>query len=173
MDPERIARVAAAIRNMGSVRPGAAMFGRGPYTSAGVMASPMIAEPFHLLELCLASEGAAAFVVTSLERARDLRKTPVRVMGGGMEWAKQQYVDPPLYRDIGLIGMDGIARATALAGIGVQDIDVFELYDANAFEIIRQLEVFGLCGEGEGGDLVAERGIGVGPRPRPESLPPQ
>eukprot|EP01041_Mallomonas_annulata_P022716 gene22716-43073_t len=127
------------------------------------MASPMIAEPFHLLELCLASEGAAAFVVTSLERARDLRKTPVRVMGGGMEWAKQQYVDPPLYRDIGRIGMDGIARATALAGIGVQDIDVFELYDANAFEIIRQLEVFGLCGEGEGGDLVAERGIGVEP----------
>jgi hypothetical protein len=92
-----------------------------------------------------------------------LRKTPVRVMGGGMEWAKQQYVDPPLYRDIGRIGIDGIARATALAGIGVQDIDVFELYDANDFEIIRQLEVFGLCGEGEGGDLVAERGIGVEP----------
>lgn len=162
MDPERIAQVAAGVRNMGSVRPGAAMFGRGPYSSADVMASPIIAEPFHLLELCLASEGAAAFVVTSAERARDCRAVPVSVIGGGLEWARQQYVDPPLYDQVGRIGIEGIRRATSMASVRTQDIDVFELYDANAFEIIRQLEVFGLCGEGEGGDLVAERGIGVG-----------
>ena len=162
MKPERNALVAAEIRNMGSVRPGAAMFGRGPYTIADVMASPMIVEPFHLLELCLASEGAAAFVVTSAERARDCRKVPVSVLGGALEWARQQYVDPPIYDQVGRIGARGIRRATAMAGVRIEDIDVFELYDANAFEIIRQLEAFGLCGEGEGGDLVAERGIGVG-----------
>jgi acetyl-CoA acetyltransferase len=122
----------------------------------------MIVEPFHLLELCLASEGAAAFVVTSAERARDCRTVPVSVAGGALEWARQQYVDPPLYEEIGRIGCKGIRRATAMAGVRIEDIDVFELYDANAFEIIRQLEVFGLCREGEGGDLVAERGIGVG-----------
>ncbi len=162
MDPSRIAAVAADIRNMGAVRPGAVMFGRGPYTPDDIMASPMIVEPFHLLELCLASEGAAAFVVTSVDRARDCRTVPVRVLGGGMEWARQQYVDPPIYDQVGRIGADGITRATAMAGIEIGDIDVFELYDANAFEIIRQLEVFGLCAEGEGGDLVAQRGIGVG-----------
>lgn len=162
MDPVRIADVAAAIRNMGTIRPDAVMFGRGPYTAAEVMASPMITEPFHLLELCLASEGAVAFIVTSRQRARDCRATPVSVLGGALEWARQQYVDPPLYEQVGRIGVEGFARTTAMAGVGVEDIDVFELYDANAFEIIRQLEVFGLCGEGEGGDLVAERGIGVG-----------
>ena len=162
MDPRRIASVAADIRNMGAVRPGAVMFGRGPYTVDDIMASPMIVEPFHLLELCLASEGAAAFVVTSADRARDCRTVPVRVLGGGLEWARQQYVDPPIYDQVGRIGADGITRATAMAGVRIDDIDVFELYDANAFEIIRQLEVFGLCAEGEGGDLVAQRGIGVG-----------
>ncbi len=163
MDPIRIAEVAAAVRNMGRIRPDAVMYGKGPFTAVDVQASPMIAEPFHLLELCLASEGAAAFVVTSMGRARDTRAVPIRVMGGGMEWARQQYVDPPVYSQVGRIGSKGIARATSLAGIDVKDVDVFELYDANAFEIIRQLEVLGLCAEGEGGDLVKERGIGIGP----------
>lgn len=162
LDPRCMARVAADIRNMGAIRPGAVMFGRGPYSVDDIMASPMIVEPFHLLELCLASEGAAAYVVTSRERARDCRATPVRVLGGGMEWTRQQYVDPPRYDQAGRTGADGIARATAMAGVTISDIDVFELYDANAFEIIRQLEVFGLCAEGEGGDLIKQHGIGVG-----------
>ncbi len=162
-DPAKMAQVAASIRNMGSIRPGAALFGRGPFTADDVMASPKVVEPFHLLELCLASEGAAAFVVTSLERARDCAKVPIRILGGGMEWARQQYVDPPIYDEVGRIGSQAINRATAMAGIKVTDLDVFQLYDANAFEIVRQLEVFGLCGEGEGFDLVAERGIGTTP----------
>jgi len=160
-DPARMAQVAASIRNMGGIRPGATLFGRGPFTAEDVMASPPVVEPFHLLELCLASEGAAAFIVTSIERARDCAKRPVRVLGGGMEWARQQYVDPPVYDEVGRIGTDAIRRATAMAGVSINDLDVFQLYDANAFEIIRQLEVFGFCGEGEGFDFVAERGIGT------------
>ena len=162
-DPAVMAQVAASVRNMGAIRPGAALFGKGPFTAADVMASPMIVEPFHLLELCLASEGAAAFILTTPERARDCRKRPIRVLGGGMEWARQQYVDPPLYEQVGRIGVDGFRRAAAIAGIKASDLDVFQLYDANAFEIIRQLEVIGMCGEGEGFDLVRERGIGTGP----------
>jgi acetyl-CoA acetyltransferase len=162
-DPAKMAQVAASVRNMGSIRLGATLFGRGPFTAADVMASPMVVEPFHLLEVCLASEGAAAFIVTSVERARDCAKVPIRVLGGGMEWARQQYVDPPLYDEVGRIGSQAIKRATAMAGVTVADLDVFQLYDANAFEIVRQLEVFGLCGEGEGFDFVAERGIGTGP----------
>ncbi|MFO1188921.1 MAG: thiolase family protein [Alphaproteobacteria bacterium] len=166
-DPAKMAGVAASIRTMGGLRPGAALFGRGPFTAEDVMASPPVVEPFHLLELCLASEGAAAFIVTSIERARDCAKRPVRVLGGGMEWARQQYVDPPIYDEVGRIGVDAIRRATAMAGVSVNDLDVFQLYDANAFEIIRQLEVFGFCGEGEGFDFVAERGIGTASRNLP------
>jgi acetyl-CoA acetyltransferase len=166
-DPAKMAGIAASIRNMGSIRPGAALFGRGPFSAEDVLASPLVVEPFHLLELCLASEGAAAFVVTTRERARDCAKAPIRVLGGGMEWARQQYVDPPVYDEVGRIGSNAIRRATGLAGVTVNDLDVFELYDANAFEIARQIEVFGFCGEGEGFDFIAERGIGT----RPGNLP--
>jgi acetyl-CoA acetyltransferase len=159
--PEKMAGLAASVRNMGGIRPGAALFGRGPYTAADVLASPMYAEPFHLLELCLTSEGAVAFVVTSDERARDCRSVPVRVLGGGMEWMRQQYVDPPIYDEVIRLGEAGIRRATAMAGVCVNDIDVFELYDANLFEIVRQVEAFGLCKAGEGFDYVTERGVGV------------
>ena len=63
-----MARIAAAIRNAGSANPNAVMHGRGPFTPQDVLDSPMIASPFHLLDLCLANEGAAAVVVTSMDR---------------------------------------------------------------------------------------------------------
>ncbi|GGC93951.1 thiolase family protein [Chelatococcus reniformis] len=159
-DPAKMAGIAAAIRSMGSIRPGAALFGRGPYAAEDIMASPMIVEPFHLLELCLASEGAVAYVVTSLDRAKDCARRPVRVLGGGMEYKRQQYVDPPLYDEAKNLGADAIARATAMAGVSIGDIDTFQLYDANAWEVARQFEALGYCAEGEGLDFVMERGAG-------------
>jgi acetyl-CoA acetyltransferase len=161
-DVEKIAGVAAAIRNMGSLNPEAVMFGRGPYSAADVLASPMIADPFHLLELCLTNDGAAAVVITSLERARGCRHVPVQVLGGGAEWYRQQYVDSPRYEEVGRIGSDAAARAFGQAGVGIGDIDVLSLHDATVFELIRQLEVLGFCGEGEGPDFATERGIGLG-----------
>jgi acetyl-CoA acetyltransferase len=162
-DPVKMAEIAAGIRNMGSIRPGATLFGRGPFTAETIMASPMVVEPFHLLELCLASEGAAAFIVTSLERARDCPKKPIRVLGGGMEYRRQQYVDPPIYEEVWNLGSDAFARASAMAGIKATDLDVFQLYDANAWEIARQFEAIGLCKEGEGLDYITQRGVGVAP----------
>jgi len=161
-DRERLANVAATIRNTGSINPESVMAGRGPYTAQDVLASPIIASPFHLLEVCLATEGAAALVLTSTERARDCRSTPIRVLGGACEWYKQQYVDPPRYDEIGRIGTDAARRALGAAGLTAQDIDVFELYDINVFEVIRQLEVLGLCAEGEGTDFAHEMGIDPG-----------
>jgi len=158
-DRERLAGLAATIRNTGSANPESVLAGRGPYTAQDVLASPMIASPFHLLEVCLASEGAAAIVLTSVERANDCRATPVRILGGACEWYQQQYVDPPRYDEIGRIGTDAGRRALGAAGLSVQDIDVLELYDINIFEVVRQLEVLGLCAEGEGTDFAYERGI--------------
>jgi len=158
-DREQLAGLAATIRNTGSVNPESVMAGRGPYTSADVLASPMVTSPFHLLEVCLASEGAAAMVLTTMDRARDLRQTPVRLLGGACEWFRQQYVDPPIYDEVGGIGTDAARRAFDLAGLGATDIDVLELYDINIFEVVRQLEVLGLCPVGEGTAFAQEMGI--------------
>ena len=158
-DRTHMAALAATIRNAGSTNPGAVMRNRGPYTAEDVLASPMIASPLHLLEVCLATEGAAAMVLTSRERARDLRQVPVRLLGGACEWFRQQYVDPPRFDEVGWIGQDAGRRAFAMAGMTPRDIDVLELYDINIFEVVRQLEALGFCGEGEGTDFAFETGI--------------
>ncbi len=160
-DPERMAAIPAAIRNAGSLNPAAIMHGRGPYTPADVLASPPVAEPFHLLDLCLASEGAAAILVTTLERARDCRHAPVVVLGGACEWQRQQYVNPPRYDEVSRVGASAMGRALAMAALSASDVDAFELYDINTFEVVRQFEALGLCAEGEGVDYLAEVGIGV------------
>ena len=160
-DRQRLAGVAAEIRNAGSRNPAAVMAGRGPYTAQDVLDAPPVAEPFTLLDLCLANEGAAAMILTSAERARDCPQTPALVVGGGQEWARQQYVDPPRYDDVGRVGEDAARRAFAMAGITPADVDVVESYDVNTFEVVRQFEVLGFCGEGEGVDFAAETGIGV------------
>jgi acetyl-CoA acetyltransferase len=151
---ERIARVAVDIRNNGSLNPDAVMFGRGPYTLDDVMAAPRIAEPFGILDLCLANEGAAAMVITSAERARDLAQPVVKIVGGGCEWYRQQYVQPARYEEIGMIGQDTARRAYQTSGLTPQDLDVLQVYDVNSFEVVRQLEVLGLCGQGEGADFL-------------------
>ena len=158
---ERMALVPATIRNAGSANPAAVMYGRGPYRPADVLASPPVAEPFRLLDLCLATEGAAAMVVTGLERARDCPSPPAVVLGGGSEWRRQQYVDPPRYDDVARIGAGAYRRSFAMAALAPGDVDVFELYDINTFEVIRQFETLGFCAEGEGVDYLAEAGIGL------------
>nr|WP_155910923.1 MULTISPECIES: thiolase family protein [unclassified Mycolicibacterium] len=152
--PEQMSAVAATVRNNGHINPEAVMYGRGPYTVADVLASPMLASPLHRLHICMAAEGGAAMVLARMDRARDLKHRPVRVLGGGLEFSGAPYVDPPQYRTVGRLGERAAERALRLADVGITDIDVFNLYDPNAFEIIRQVEVLGLCGEGEGGPFV-------------------
>lgn len=153
--PEQLAHVAATIRNHGHVNPEAVMFGAGPYTAADVLASPLVATPFHRLDCCLMNEGGAAIVITTAERARDLPQQPVPILGGGMEFFQGNYANPPLYRDLRHLGKAAAARAFGRAGVSVDDIDVFSLYDPVSFEVLRQFEVLGLCAEGEGGAFCA------------------
>jgi acetyl-CoA acetyltransferase len=158
---EPMAQTAATIRNIGSINPDAVMYGRGPYSADDVLGAEPIVDPFTLLELCLANEGAAALVVTTLERARAAARPPVVVLGGGCEWMRQQYVDPPRYEEVWSIGADAAGRAFATAGVDRSDVDVFQAYDVNSYEVLRQLEALGFCGEGEGADFAAEQGLGL------------
>jgi len=159
--PEQLATVAATIRGNGTTNPEAVMFGKGPYTVADVLASRLVATPFHLLDCCIVGEGGAALVVTTAERARDLPHVPVAVLGGGMEYHQAAYANPALFREVGMLGQDAATRAFGMAGITPADIDVFSLYDPNSFEIIRQLEALGVCAQGEGGPLVESGAIGL------------
>jgi acetyl-CoA acetyltransferase len=154
------AEIAATIRNTGSANPEAIMFGRGPYTADDVLAAPSVVDPFTLLDLCLAAEGGAAIVVTTLERARDLRRPPVTLLGAGMEWMGQQYVDPARYEQVWPIGKRAAAKAFGQAGLTPPDVDVAELYDVNSLEVARQFEALGFCDAGEGTDFALATGIG-------------
>ena len=156
-----MAEVAAAIRNTGSDNPDAVMAGRGPFTAEDVLAAPKLVDPFTRLEVCLANEGAAALVVTSMDRAKDLPSTPVRVLGGGSEWMRQQYVDPPRYDEAWDIGKDASSRAYKMAGLEPKDLDFVQLYDVNSAEVLRQYEALGFCERGEGGPFALDTGIGI------------
>ena len=153
------AEAAAAVRNRGHGNPDAVMFGKGPYTAEDVLDAPMIASPLTLLDLCLATEGAAAMVITAADRAADTR-APVRVLGGASEWHRQQYVDPARHEEVWTVGRDAAAHARRMAGVDPADVDVALLYDINSFEILRQLEVAGLCPPGEAPAYVHDVGIG-------------
>ena len=163
--PDQLAKVAATIRNNGHVNPEAVYHGRGPFTPDDILASRMIAEPFHLLDCAMTSEGGAAVLVTTADRARDLRRGPVYVLGGSPDCFGPSYTHPPAWDlrsstsdedvTLGTIGRRASRLAFATAGLTPQDVDCCEFYDPFSFEIIRQFEAFGFCGPGEGGEFVA------------------
>jgi acetyl-CoA acetyltransferase len=169
--PEQMAEVAATIRNNGHVNPEAVYHGRGPFTAQDVLDSRMIADPFHLLDCSMTAEGGTALLLTSADLAADLRQRPAYVLGGGLDHTGPSYQHPPSF-DVagskpgaipnGWVGQRAASRAFAMAGLAPGDVDVAELYDPFSFEIIRQLEAFGFCGQGEGGDFVTDGHIGPG-----------
>jgi acetyl-CoA acetyltransferase len=167
---EQLAVAAATIRNNGHVNPEAVYFGRGPFTPTDILESRMVADPFHLLECSMTSEGGCGLVLTTAERARDAASKPVWILGGAGDTYGPAYVIPPVWdlrgRDgdipAGYVGRRAARKCFALAGLGPSDVDVAEFYDPFSFEIIRQLEAFEFCGEGEGGPFVEAGHIAPG-----------
>jgi acetyl-CoA acetyltransferase len=161
--PEALAEVAATIRTHGAQNPAAVHYQPGrAVTPADVLASRMVADPFHLLDCAITSEGGAGLVLTSAERARDLGGTPIYVLGGGLDRQGMSYVGPPVWDRYGEVGGRAARLAFAQAGLGPADVDFAELYDPFSFEVIRQLEAMGFCEPGEGGAFVRGGRIAVG-----------
>ncbi len=169
---EQLSTVAATIRNNGSRNPEAVYYQRGPFTTDDITASRLIADPFHLLDCATTSEGGCALVVANLETVGDKAtksRQPIYILGSGADFHGPSYQHPPAWdlggrrRDHvnGVVGRRAADRAFAHAGLRRDDVDVLELYDPFSFEIIRQLEAFGFCGEGEGGPFVAAGHIAV------------
>jgi len=167
--PEQMAEVAAVIRNNGHINPDAVYFGRGPFTRDDVLNSRMIADPFHLLDCSTTSEGGCGLVLARADRAD--RSRAAWIYGGASDAFGPSYQVPPVWdmtgrSDLvaGYVGRQAATKVFALAGLGPDDVDVAELYDPFSFEIIRQLEAFGFCGEGEGGAFVDDGHIALGGR---------
>jgi acetyl-CoA acetyltransferase len=170
---DALATVAATIRNNGHVNPEAVYYGRGPFTPQDILDSRMIADPFHLLDCAMTSEGGCALVLARADVAGDLAKPPVYVLGGSTDHYGPAYKNPPSF-DLrgrgdprlvnGWVGRAAAQRAFAMCGLGPADVDVCEFYDPFSFEIIRQFEAFGFCAEGEGGAFVLGGTIGEGGR---------
>jgi acetyl-CoA acetyltransferase len=168
--PEQMATVAAVIRTNGHANPDAVYSGRGPFTPADILASRMIADPFHLLDCATTSEGGCAMVLTTAERAGSDGAAPVWILGGASDAFGPAYVVAPVWDfqpradsfPAGLVGARAARLAFATAGLTPADVDVAELYDPFSFEIIRQLEAFGFCAPGDGGPFVEAGNIGPG-----------
>jgi len=163
---EDFGRVSVADRRHAASNPAALFYGR-PLTLAEHQASRMIAEPLHLLDCCQESDGAVALVVTSVERARDLRRPPALIRAVAQGAGDDQEVMTSYYRtDIsGLEEMGQIGRRLwAAAGIGPEDVQTAVLYDHFTPFVLTQLEELGFCGRGEAPGFVAGGDIELGGR---------
>jgi acetyl-CoA acetyltransferase len=155
---EQRAAVAVACRKHASTNPAAQM--RRPITIADVLASRMIADPLHLLDCSLVSDGGAAFIMTSAERAPDFKHKPVYLLGVG-EGHSHEHVTQALSLTTSAAKEAG-ERAYAMAGLRPSDVDVAELYDCFTPVVIIELEDLGFCPKGEGGRFVEGGRIELG-----------
>jgi acetyl-CoA acetyltransferase len=160
---EHLGAVAVAMRKHAQLNPAALMHGK-PLSMEQYMASPMIADPYRLNDCCLETDGAAAFIVTTARRARNLKKKPVYIMGAA---AGQPYPADEITsrRDFHQTGLTIAApEAFRMAGVKPSDMDFAQIYDCFTFEVIQQIEEAGFCKRGEGGPFVEDGGIELGGR---------
>lgn len=151
---EQLAEIAVSAREWALLNPKAYRYGAGPITVDDVLSSPMISTPLHLLDCCLVVDGGGAVVLTSLDRARDLPKRPVRVLGCGQSATHITMSQMPDLTRTGAV--ESGAAAFAEAGIGPEDVDVAEIYDSFTITVLLTLEALGFCGRGEGGPFAED-----------------
>jgi acetyl-CoA acetyltransferase len=147
---EQLAEIAVSTRHNAARNPDA--FYRDPITIEDVLTAPMIADPLTRLHCCIRSDGGGAVVLTSEERARDLAKPPVWVLGTGeavshttmSEW--DDFTESPAVRS-GKLAFDR-------AGLTPEDVDTCQIYDAFTPMVLLSFEALGFCKKGEGGPFV-------------------
>ncbi|MET0929642.1 MAG: thiolase family protein, partial [Aeromicrobium sp.] len=154
---EQLGNIAVAQREWAQLNPLAQM--RTPMTLQDHQDSRVIADPFHLFDCCLVSNGGIAVIVTTAERAAELAQPAVHLHG----WA-QSHPGNFLRRndDYGLVSGAAISGPAAyeMAGITANEVDVVELYDCYTYTALISLEDYGFCEKGEGGAFAASGNLG-------------
>jgi acetyl-CoA acetyltransferase len=161
MTAEQFGEVALVCRDNASRNP-RAVLGRRPLTMETYLASRMIADPLRLFDCCQENDGACALIVTSIDRARDLRRKPVQILAAGQGsergWSSGglgSHSMPGEFYASGA-GKRLAERLYGQAGITPEDVDTVEIYDHFTPFVLMLLETFGFCGRGEGGSFVAD-----------------
>jgi acetyl-CoA acetyltransferase len=161
---EAFGHVSVACRRHAATNPAAWFHGK-PITLADHQASRWIVRPLRLLDCCQESDGAVAVVVTTLERARDLRQRPAVVRAAAQGASRDQHMMTSYYRDsIGeLPEMAFVARQLhEQAGLAPHEFQTAVIYDHFTPFVLAQLEAFGFCGRGEAKDFVRDGRIELG-----------
>ena len=157
---EQLGAVALAFRDHATRNPAAYI--REPLTMDEYLGARRIVEPFGLYDCSVPVDGAGAVVVTSVERAKDLRRRPVTISGFGTfnnlrGWSADDHMTSTA------AGPSG-AKAYAMAGLGPDDVDCAQLYDCYTYMALVQLEDYGFCAKGEGGPFAASGALCRGGR---------
>jgi acetyl-CoA acetyltransferase len=150
----QLGAIAVAARRHANGHPTAVLRDK-PLSLDDYLARPLLADPLRVEDCCLISDGGGAYVMTSPERARDLAKPVVTVLGvgegraaSGTYWSQQRdfTATPQVF---------AAPAAFAMAGVAPDDVDVLALYDPFTIVALMQLEDMGFCTKGQGGDFVA------------------
>jgi acetyl-CoA acetyltransferase len=149
---EQLAEVAVGVREFASLNPNAIY--RKPITVDDVLESRMIADPLHLLDCCAITDGGGAYIMTTAERARDLRQPPVYVLGAANNQKHWMISQCPDFTSSG--AAQAGPEAFAQAGVKPDDVDMAMFYDSFTITCIVLLEGLGFCKPGEGGPYVQE-----------------
>ena len=146
-DPRAMARLVVQQRINACANPDAIFHGQS-LSEDEVLASPMIADPLHMLEIVRPVRGGAALVISSAEVAQRTRHRPAWITGYGEamahkspQWAADM-LDPPL--------REAAATAFAMAGLAASDMDGAQIYDCYTIAVLMALEAAGFCAKGEG-----------------------
>ena len=154
----QLAEIAVAARAWAALNPEA--FRREPLTAAEALASRPVSDPFTVRDCCLVTDGGGAVVLTAPDRARDLARPPVPLLGAAMaHWHRYIASMPDVTKTA---ASETGPRACAMAGVAVSDIDLVEVYDAFTITTLMFLEDLGFCAKGEGGPFVEDGAIAPG-----------
>lgn len=155
---EQLAEVAVSARNWALLNPEAFM--KTPLSRGDVLGARMISDPLGLLDCCLVTDGAGAYVLVRSERAVDAPQPAVFMLGVGSAHTHRQISSMP---DLTITGArESGARALDMAGVCLSDIQLLQLYDAFTINVILFLEDLGFCPKGEGGRFVENGRIAPG-----------
>lgn len=153
---EQIGWWPVVLREYAQNNPDAIFHGR-PITHEDYMESPMIVDPLKLHDCCVDTDGAAAYIITTVERARNLKQKPAVIMAAAQSSPVEQEIQTIYNRPVisGLVETWYMGQELyRIAGIGPEDIDVAQLYDPYSIGGIIQLEELGFCGRGESGAFI-------------------
>lgn len=159
---KHLGQVAVTLRDYANKRPEAIMYEK-KLTLEDYFNSRYLSEPLRARDCCLVNDGAVALIITTAERAKGLRRTPVYIMGYGQDFSIGSAATSAeaIFEFDGSMSTKVSKKVLGMAGIDLKDIDVAQFYDAFTINVIQQLSGFGFCRRGEEGVFIEEGNIGL------------